>query len=592
MLTLTQVWGALLILVVCPLLGGLPLTGWLTAAVGGETLLKGRNGNAGVAAAFSAGGTVVGILAIAIEAAKGIGSVLLARHYFPADSEWEIAALIALVMGRYWGANAAGTTSLLWGAVVHNPVTAGLTLLISFLGFTIFREKQQGRLLVLVLFPLITALSQVGGAQILLTACLCGLVGWIYQKVPEDLDVPTASTRLESQRLFGFFRSDRALQALDQSLNPNTVGGKAAILSQLQAWGYPVPPGYVLPAGDDPTLLIEITRPSVSAPVVVRASAVGNKPALATSAGQYGSVPDVTSQDALFAAMNQVFRSYDRGSAGQYRRDRNLAEGSLTVIVQQQVEGLCSGVAFSRNPFTCQGDAVIIEAVFGKPQAVTSGQQRPTPSQVIVQANDLPDQLDRPASWRIPDALTLQVEGGGDIPSRLLQEVAYLARHLEQRYRGIPQNLEWSFDGDRLWLLQSRPIIPLQPHPATEPPLTLPGTAAANDTPAAPTERLVGVPICPGEVTGKVVILREVQDPRTISPEAILAVPYLKATEIPALAQASGLIAETGGQLSNGAIAVREYGIPAIVLPAASRRRLQNGQRIRLNGAIGAIEFL
>jgi hypothetical protein len=41
--------------------------------------------------------------------------------------------------------------------------------------------------------------------------------------------------------------------------------------------------------------------------------------------------------------------------------------------------------------------------------------------------------------------------------------VAYLARHLEARYQGVPQDIEWTYDGETLWLLQSRPITTLQP---------------------------------------------------------------------------------------------------------------------------------
>ena len=216
MLTLTQVWGALLIFVVCPLVGALPLSRWVALAFARSRSPVSPVGNVGIAAAFEAGGTIAGGLAIALEAAKGIGVVLLARPYFPTDPAWEIVALMALVMGRYWASEAVGTTSVLWGAIAHNPVAAGLTLLISVLGFTIFRERQQGRLLVLVLFPLITALTQANGIRILLTACLCGLIAWIYQKAPEDLEMPPTSTRLESRRLFGFF-SQRSRPASPRS---------------------------------------------------------------------------------------------------------------------------------------------------------------------------------------------------------------------------------------------------------------------------------------------------------------------------------------------------------------------------------------
>lgn len=65
--------------------------------------------------------------------------------------------------------------------------------------------------------------------------------------------------------------------------------------------------------------------------------------------------------------------------------------------------------------------------------------------------------------WLLPEDRELEVEGTGEVPSRLIQQVAYLARQLESRYRGVPQDIEWSYDGERLWLLQSRPITTLLP---------------------------------------------------------------------------------------------------------------------------------
>ncbi len=591
MLTLTQVWGALLIFTVVPLVGALPLSQWVANAFAGERSLS--PGNVGVPTIFEIGGTGAGSLALLLEAAKGIGAVLLARHYFSTDPAWEIVALIALVMGRYWTVKAVGTTSVIWGAIAHNPVAAGLTLLISFLGFTIFREQQQGRLLVLGLFPVITALSQADGMQILLTACLCGLIAWIYQQQPEDLAIPNPASRLESRRLFGFFRSDRALLSLGKSLDAATVGSKAARLSQLTAWGYPIPTGYVLPAGDDPAMLLEITQPSVAAPVVVRPSVVGDIPALASSAGQYAASSDLTSQEALYAAMNQCFRTYERPSAIQYRRDRELPDGSLAVIVQQQVQGLCSGVATSRDPFTSGGDAVVIEALLGPASQVTEGKHRPERFQVTVQADDLPDQVDQSDSWQIPEALTLEVVGDGDTPRRLLQEVAFLARHVERRSQGIPQVLEWSFDGDRLWLLQSRPLIPPPPDLPQDLSLALPGNSTSAVPDSSQVTSLVGLPVSPGKAMGELRRLKAVQDLRALPPATILVVPFLKASEISGLAQIGviGLIAETGGQLSNGAIVAREYGLPTVVL-SAGRDRLRSRQTIRLNGTAGTIELL
>ncbi len=93
--------GELLIFVVCPLMGGLPLTGWVTQLASGRQLAQLGTGNIGVSAAFYHGGKIAGILAVLVEAGKGIVAVLLARAFFPQDPTWELIALIALVIGRY-----------------------------------------------------------------------------------------------------------------------------------------------------------------------------------------------------------------------------------------------------------------------------------------------------------------------------------------------------------------------------------------------------------------------------------------------------------------------------------------------------------
>ena len=463
-MTLTQVWGAFLIFVLAPVVGGLPLTGWSTRLLSGQRLRRVGTGNVSVSAAFYHGGKVAGIAAVLMEAAKGIGVVLLARYYFPTDPVWEILALIGLVMGRYWFAQGAGTTNVVWGIVAYDWGTALLTFMISGLGFTIFRERRQGRLLSLVLLPLITALRHQDGALVLAMTCLSALIAWIYQKLPDDLDLPDDEGRLESRTMFRFFRGDRGLVALDQPLDAAKFGYKAATLGQLRAWGYPVPRGYVLPAGDDPTALLAIAEPSPTQPLAVRSSAQDEDTGTASAAGVYQSFLNVTDQAALAAAIVRVFSSYNSQGARAYRQSQGLPERGLAVIVQQQVQGQFSGVAFSRDPITRCGDGVVIEALPGGADQVVGGQVTPEQYRVLVQPEDVPPLAEiAAADWQISDALTLTVEGQGQTPSRLLQQVAYLARHLESRFQGVPQDIEWSFDGDTLWLLQSRPITTLQP---------------------------------------------------------------------------------------------------------------------------------
>ena len=466
-MTFLQLWGGLAIFILCPILGGLPLIGWLVQGLTGKRLSQLGTGNVSVSAAFYHGGRWVGILAVVTEALKGIGAVLMARYFFPTDPTWEIVALIALVMGRYSIGRGAGATNVLYGFWVHDWVVTSLGLLISGISFTIWRERRQGRLVVLMVFPIMMLLIHPEqGSRLGATVILSLLLAWIFENMPDDLDLPAEEGNVAVQKEFRFFRGDRALRTLDQKLSSDQVGQKAATLSELKRLGYPVPMGWVLPAGDDPYPLLAAAQPSPQMPLVVRSSAIGEDSEGASAAGLYQSILDVTGPDELADAISRCFASYNRAAAIQYRQDQQVESAAMAVLVQRQVKGVYSGVAFSRDPIARQGDTVVIEALEGATAQVVSGQV--TPEQYQVHVPNL-DQSVVSASkhqlqdWTLPANLTLALEGNGNVPPQLIQQVAYLARHLEDFYHGIPQDIEWTYDGHQLWLLQARPITTLLP---------------------------------------------------------------------------------------------------------------------------------
>lgn len=460
-MTLTQVGGALILFALCPVLGGLPLISWITYALTRKRLAEVGTGNVSVSAAFYHGGRWVGLLAVLSEALKGIIAVLVARALFPQAPEWEVFALIGLVLGRYWIGRGAGTTNVVWGYGVHDWQVALLTALIGGIGFTIFRERRSGRLGVLVLFPLLTALLHPREeTRILAAIALAALIGLIYQKIPDDLDLKAETGQPNSQAMFRFFQGSRALLSLNQRLDADKVGQKAATLAQLKRWGYPVPPGWVLRPGDDPDLLLTVLQVSERQPWIVRSSAIGEDSETASAAGQYESIPNVVSREQLQQAIVRCLDSYTQVNATQYRQDRGVADAAMAVLVQVQVPGVFSGVAFSRDPIARQGEAVVIEALPGGAGRIVSGQVTPEQYRVLVQEADV---AAAGQSWVLPESLNLAVEGSGEVPPRLIQQVAFLARHLESRYHGMPQDVEWSYDGQTLWVLQTRPVTTLVP---------------------------------------------------------------------------------------------------------------------------------
>ncbi|MEH2318302.1 glycerol-3-phosphate acyltransferase [Nostoc sp.] len=443
-------WGVLVILIVCPLLGGLPLIAWITYALTGKQLSQVGTRNISVSAAFYHGGRFVGILAVLSEAFKGVAAVFLTRAFFPDGSSWELIALIALVIGRYWIGRGAGTTNVVWGFVVHDPLVAIFVSFFAGISFTILHSKQVVKFGVLLLFPLFVALLHISDIPRMLAAvALAGLMGWIYRKIPDDMNLPTQEAQTESQAMLEFLRGDRAMVSLDEELDAAIVGEKAATLSQIKRWGYPVPKGWVLAPIDDPQLLTEFLQPSELSPLVVRSSAIGEDSEQASAAGQYETVLNVTSPQALQSAIAQVQASYNHPSAVQYRRDRGSNDTAMAVLIQQQVQSVYSGVAFSRDPITQQGDAIIIEALPGSPTQVVSGKVTPEQYRAFVLETE--------------NSSSVQLEGEGRVPQALIKQVAYLAYRLEKRYYGTPQDIEWSYDGQTLWVLQARPITTLLP---------------------------------------------------------------------------------------------------------------------------------
>ena len=108
----------------------------------------------------------------------------------------------------------------------------------------------------------------------------------------------------------------------------------------------------------------------------------------------------------------------------------------------------------------------------------------------------------------------------------------------------------------------------------------------------ASAQELTGIGASPGEITGIVKIISNLNEVDVITKEMIVVVPYADSGWGAFLARAGGIIAEVGGRLSHGAIIAREYGIPAIMDVENVTQILKDGQRITMNGKKGVIKIL
>ncbi|MGQ9804570.1 MAG: PEP/pyruvate-binding domain-containing protein [Chlorobiales bacterium] len=105
--------------------------------------------------------------------------------------------------------------------------------------------------------------------------------------------------------------------------------------------------------------------------------------------------------------------------------------------------------------------------------------------------------------------------------------------------------------------------------------------------------RLKGISLTSGEVVGKAWVLRE---PSTAMPDGfeqsktILVARSVDAGWIPTFALVSGVVVETGGDLSHGSIILREIGLPAITNVKNATKQIQTGTSLKLIASQGLVE--
>jgi pyruvate,water dikinase len=101
-------------------------------------------------------------------------------------------------------------------------------------------------------------------------------------------------------------------------------------------------------------------------------------------------------------------------------------------------------------------------------------------------------------------------------------------------------------------------------------------------------DKLEGVALSAGVVEGPALVLTEPAPPPAEG-GYILVCPSTDPAWVPLFVRAKGLVMETGGVLSHGAIVAREFGLPAVAgLPGATRQ-LKTGQMLRVDGGRGTV---
>ena len=213
--------------------------------------------------------------------------------------------------------------------------------------------------------------------------------------------------------------------------------------------------------------------------IAVRSSAAAEDGSSASFAGQFESVLGVDGGelDAVWQAIRKVWMSAFSAHAFAYvtRSEVGQERVRMAVVVQEMVDPIVSGVAFSADPVTGRRDVAVVSAVFGVGEGLVSGELDADTFRVALSGGqgrvvertlavkDQAVRLSPDGGTRlepVPDTLRSLPTLSDEDALRVARAAAGLADAL-----GAPQDIEWALSGEgaprRLLLLQTRPITTL-----------------------------------------------------------------------------------------------------------------------------------
>ena len=222
--------------------------------------------------------------------------------------------------------------------------------------------------------------------------------------------------------------------------------------------------------------------------VAVRSSATAEDLPEASFAGQQATFLNVSGSEELIHAMKKCWASLFEARAIYYRTQNNFDHLSvgLSVVVQRMVESDVSGVMFSVDPLSQEPNSLVIEAGLGLGEAIVSGMI--TPDRYLVDKNRMAiaerhvNKQDEMIEFvgsedrKIPVPEELQ-EARKLSDSQILSLADYGVK-LEQHY-GLPQDVEWAIEKDRIYIVQTRAITTLKQLPKIQQPSAQTPQAAA-----------------------------------------------------------------------------------------------------------------
>ncbi|MGE5661276.1 MAG: phosphoenolpyruvate synthase [Ignavibacteriales bacterium] len=324
--------------------------------------------------------------------------------------------------------------------------------------------------------------------------------------------------------------------------------------------------------------------------VSVRSSATAEDLPSASFAGQQASFLNVKGENELIEAIRKCWASLFEPRAIFYRAKHGLSRASIAVVVQEMINSEKSGIIFTIDPTTGE-NILLIEAIWGLGECIVGGEVSPDLYKVskdkIAREKILDIQISKKVKMRLRDPATDNTTEF-DVPenkvaSQVLseEEVLELSRYavaLEERYSGLPQDIEFAIENNKIAILQTRAITTSVKEQTEEIELTKGRTVL-----------LKGIGASPGFASGRVKLILGKDEIREVQSGDIIVTTMTSPDLVPTMSKSAAIITDLGGRTCHAAIVSREMGIPAIVGTQEASKILKDGQKVTVDAYNGII---
>jgi len=422
----------------------------------------------------------------------------------------------------------------------------------------------------------------------------------------------------------------------------NKAGGKGANLGELVKAGLPVPPGFVVTAqayllfttesglsqkiahameglnvddtaalqakarevqgmiiGTEMPAIIKseilkaydemASRDSVKAPfVAVRSSATMEDSEQASFAGMNATFLNVHGREDLIRKVKECWASLYGARVISYRAKKEFYdEPVIAVVVQKMVNSDKAGVMFTANPRNNNLNSLVIEGAFGLGEVVVGGLVSPDYYEVEKNGLKVKDarvshknfKIIRDEKGRNKNVDLSEKEAIEQVlTDKEIQQIAGLGMKIEQHY-GSPQDTEWAIEGNKVFMLQSRPI--------TTPISSVKVESEKSEEESK--ELIRGLGASPGRGSGEVRVLVSPDKDNGFESGDVLVAAMTTPDWVPLMMKASAIVTDGGGVTCHAAIVSREMGLPCVVGTRNATKVLQDKMLVTVDGTHGTV---